>query len=249
MTHSPLEMPAANSAGLIPTLNRKGFMNETLNQVSQAFVDYAASCEFQLLDMGCAYGVATLPALAAGANVTACDMDAGHVAILQSRVPQDQRWQLTPCVGEMPDIEFIRETFGAVHCSRLVHFLKPDDTRLAFEQMAKWLRPGGKLFLISDTPYAGYWSATVPDYLARKAAGEEWPGFIDDTRPLLRPDSRKAQSDGPFHLNPLDPDLLIREVERVGLTVEDARFLPSVSKAKRERPLSKNQAGVIAIKE
>jgi len=248
MSDSPLEMPDANSAGLIPTLNRKGFMNETLNQVSEAFVDYASTCAFQLLDMGCAYGVATLPALAAGANVTACDMDVRHVEILQSRVPQAQRAQLTPCVGEMPQIEFIRETFGAVHCARLVHFLTPEDVRLAFEQMAKWLRPGGKLFLVSDTPYAGYWSATVPDYLERKAAGEEWPGFIADTRPLLRPDSRKAQSDGPFHLNPMDPDILVREAERAGLIVEEARFLPSVSKAERERPLSKNQAGVIAVK-
>lgn len=248
MTDSPLEMPEANSAGLIPTLNRKGFMNETLNQVSEAFVSFAASCDTQLLDMGCAYGVATLPALAAGANVTACDMDAGHVEILQSLVPQDQRAQFTPCVGEMSKIDFIRETFGAVHCSRLVHFLTPDDTRLAFEQMAKWLRPGGKLFLVSDTPYAGYWSATVPEYLERKDAGADWPGFIADTRPLLRPDSRKAKSDGPFHLNPLDPDILVREVERAGLTVEEARFLPSVSKAERERPLSKNQAGVIAVK-
>lgn len=248
MSDTPLEMPDANSAGLIPTLNRKGFMNETLNQVSEAFVDFAGSCDAQLLDMGCAYGVATLPTLAAGATVTACDMDPGHVEILQSRVPQDQQWRLTPCVGEMPDIDFIRETFGAVHCSRLVHFLMPDDLRSAFEQMAKWLKPGGKLFLVSDTPYAGYWSATVPGYLERKDAGEEWPGFIADTRPLLRPDSRKAQSDGPFHLNPMDPDILVREAERVGLAVEEARFLPSVSKAERERPLSKNQAGVIAVK-
>ena len=248
MSETPLHMPVANSVGLIPTLNRKGFMNETLNQVSQAFVDFAGSCESQILDMGCAYGVATLPALAAGACVTACDMDVGHVEILQSRVPADQQWRLTPCVGEMPNIEFIRETFGAIHCSRLVHFLKPDEVRLGFEQMAKWLRPGGKLFLVSDTPYAGYWSATVPDYLARKAAGEDWPGFIADTRPLLRPDSAKAQSGGPFHLNPMDPDILAREAERVGLKVEEVRFLPSVSKAERDRPLSQNQAGLIAVK-
>ena len=248
MAHTPLQMPGANSAGLIPTLNSKGFMNETLNQVSEAFVAYAATCGHQVLDMGCAYGVATLPALAAGAAVTACDMEAGHIDILQSRVPADQRPRLTPCVGELPQIDFLRETFGAVHCSRTVHFLKPDEVRLSFEKMVKWLKPGGRLFLVSDTPYAGYWSATVPDYLERKDSGDDWPGFIADTRPLLRPDSRKAQSDGPFHLNPMDPDILVREAERVGLTVTEARYLPSVSKAERDRSLSQNQAGLIAVK-
>lgn len=64
MTKADPLLPKSSVAGLVPTMNNTGWMTEGLDDFSQAFVDYAAASREESLDMGCAYGVATLPALA-----------------------------------------------------------------------------------------------------------------------------------------------------------------------------------------
>lgn len=76
------QRPRSFLPGLVPTLNHRGFMPETLDRFSVAFVHDAGSSSAPVLDIGCAYGVASRAALDQGATVHACDMDAGHVAIL-----------------------------------------------------------------------------------------------------------------------------------------------------------------------
>ena len=46
-------LPASPVKGLIPTLNNTGWMTESLDEVSQSFVAYAASVHTEVLDIGC----------------------------------------------------------------------------------------------------------------------------------------------------------------------------------------------------
>ena len=55
-------LPKSSVPGLIPTLNNTGWMTETLDDYSLAFTEYAGTQQAECLDIGCAYGVATLPA-------------------------------------------------------------------------------------------------------------------------------------------------------------------------------------------
>jgi SAM-dependent methyltransferase len=236
-----LEKPRPWMEGMIPTLNSRGFMSETMDRFSMAFVDYAAICGQEVLDMGCAYGVATREVLERGGAVLACDMDAGHVEILCREMPAELRDRLRTAVGELPGANFPPASFGAILCSRVIHFLTGDETRESLRKMRRWLQPGGRLFLVADTPYTGFWSATAPDYERRKAAGEEWPGFIADIAPLL---DRDAPPPGMLpYLNPLDPDLLRRECERAGFEVEEAAFT-----GRGGDPDGRQHAGVIAVR-
>jgi SAM-dependent methyltransferase len=91
---TPKEMPEPFMEGLIPTMNHRGFMSETTDSYSRKFANYAGSIDAESLDIGCAYGVATLAALDNGARVVACDMDAGHIEVLEGRVPPHRRSQL-----------------------------------------------------------------------------------------------------------------------------------------------------------
>ena len=115
-------MPEPYLPTIIPTLNGRGFMFDTLDPYSRSFVEFAAKQRDPALDIGCAYGVATLPALEAGARIVACDMEPGHLEVLTSRVPEERRHCLTTQVGTLPEVDFNAENFSAVLSSRLFHF-------------------------------------------------------------------------------------------------------------------------------
>ena len=238
----PKEMPEPFMEGLIPTMNHRGFMSETTDSYSRKFANYAGSIDAEALDIGCAYGVATLAALENGARVVACDMDAGHIEVLEGRVPPHRRSQLRTSVGALPDVSFPAQAFGAILCSRVLHFMLGDEIRRSVQVMADWLRPGGKLFLVADTPYTGFWQSVAPEYERRKTAGEEWPGFIADVAPLLG--GKLAKGFLPY-LNPLDPDLLVRECQRAGLAIEKSGYTGHGA----DNDEGNQHAGAIAVKQ
>jgi len=235
-------MPKATDRGMIPTLNNKGFMTTSLDPVSAAFTVFAGQSEGMSLDLGCAYGVASLAALKQGANIVACDMDLGHVQVLLSKVEESQKNRIEGVVSQMPDIAFQPACFSAILCARALHFLDRDDVTATVTAMAEWLTPGGKVFLIADTPYTGFWARGAGNYEKRKSAGDPWPGFIPDVTVYL---PEQARSNANMRqLNPMDPDTLAQVCKKAGLTVEHAAF-----SGRPDQPESRTHAGVIAAKQ
>ncbi len=227
--------------GMIPTLNHRGFMSETLDRFSMAFVDYAALCDGEVLDLGCAYGVATRAVLERGGRVLASDMDPGHLEILEQETPAEHRPRLSTKAGLVPEVDFPAAAFAAILCSRVLHFLKTEEIPVALRKMLTWLRPGGRLFLVADTPYTGFWFSIAPEYERRKAAGEPWPAFIENVAPLL---NRADLPAGMLaYLNPLDPDILRREATSAGFVVEESAFT-----GRGGEPDGNQHAGLIALR-
>ena len=215
-------LPGTALPGAIPTLNGQGFMLEALDEYAEAFARTAAAGDGESLDIGCAYGVATLAALERGARVCACDMEPQHLSVLEGQVPAARRARLRTVVGVLPGVSFPAGSFDAILASRVIHFLGGDDVRLALAAMYDWLKPGGRLYLVVDTPYMPSWSSALPAYEAARLAGDPWPGFIADLeRAVSRPPGSKP---GPPFLNILDPDILARECRRAGLHVERTSF-------------------------
>ncbi len=231
-------------AGMISTLNRTGVMLEELVDLSKSFAEYAGACGEEVLDMGCAFGVATVAALERGAYVLAVDMEQRHLDILSERITEEARARISLRQGVLPDIDFEDGRFGAIHASRVIHFLSPRDIQKTIKKMYRWLKPGGKLFLITDTPYVGYWSSKFSDYETRKAAGDLWPGYIKDVRSVF---DAKAVKDAPPLINPLDPDILHRECLSAGFHIEKADFFDNPAMSGSVKP-GKAHAGVIAVK-
>ncbi len=216
-----LKSAAGGDGRMVPTLNRTGVMLEKLTPTSLAFARYAGQCRGEVLDMGCAYGVATIAALEAGASVLAADMEPQHLKILEDRIEPGARSRLRVQQGILPQVDFEKDRFAAIHAARVIHFLRPDEVRLAIRKMADWLQPGGCLFLVSDTPYVGYWKSKADEYEARKARGDLWPGYIDDVRKHF---GRHETDGAPSLINALDPDILRRECEAAGFLVEQSGF-------------------------
>ena len=98
--HMNLDMPTPEVSGFVRTLNNMGYMTSALDPYSLAFTTFAPAAPGPALDIGAAYGIATLAALAGGARVIANDIDARHLDILSSRAPQEFRSRLVlapPC--------------------------------------------------------------------------------------------------------------------------------------------------------
>ncbi|MFI8931749.1 amino acid adenylation domain-containing protein [Streptomyces sp. NPDC053474] len=216
---------ALDFGGMVATLNRTGVMVERLIPYSEEFAAYAGDSGGEALDLGCAYGVASIAALERGARVVALDMEHKHLDILGQRVNDEARERLSLRQGMLPDVDFEAGRFTAVHASRVMHFLAPDDFRLTLRKMYDWLAPGGKVFLSSDSPYFGYWASKAADYEARKAAGDPWPGYIDDVAAHFE---AAHVVGGPPLINAIDPDVFRRECEAAGFVVERAGFFGAV---------------------
>lgn len=233
-------LPASSVPGLIPTLNNTGWMTETLDDYSRAFTEYAGTVQAECLDIGCAYGVATLPALANGARVLASDLEPKHLEILAQRVPPADRPRFRSQPGKLPDVDFPACSFGAILCARALHFLLPRDIELTVRKMFDWLLPGGRVFLITDSPYVGPWWKGAPEYERRKREGCPWPGFVNNYAGLLPPGTDTTQH--PTFINPLDPDILRRVAGAAGFEVLEAAFL----RGGGQRATGREHAGLVA---
>lgn len=216
------ERPEPFMKGMIPTLNHRGFMLDRMDLYSQQFAEHVRAVDSEVLDIGCAYGVATRAALENGARVMACDMDNGHLEVLLQETPQELKDFLRTQAGTLPDVDFPEDSFGAVLCSRVFHFLLANQIRESLGKMHRWLIPGGRLFLVADSPYTGFWFSKAPEYESRKSEGDEWPGLIEDVRPLF--EEGKFPEGMLSFMNALDPDILSRECQRAGFVVEKAEF-------------------------
>ena len=142
----------------------------------------------------------------------------------------------------MPSVDFEPESFGAIVASRVLHFLSGPDIETTVQKMYGWLKPGGRIFLIADSPYTGPWASQSDDYERRKAEGEDWPAFYDNYADFLSPGTDASLH--PSFINPLDPDILGRVCEAAGFEVLEARFLSSATKWSTGR----DHAGIIASK-
>lgn len=247
MTDKPLKMPDVFVKSLIPTLNNMGFMLKELDPYSELFIDYIGNTKGHALDMGCAYGMATNAALQRGARITACDMEPGHLEILEDRCPDEYKDRLTCVVGVMPGIDFPEESFDAILCSRVIHFFKEDDVRTCLTKMHSWLKPGAKLFMVADTPYSGPWKELSHEYEERKRNGHPWPGLIEDCVAVF-PRPGYDASTLPEFLNFMDPDILTREFERIGFTVERASFADSDQDDPLNAGAGASHAGIVGKK-
>lgn len=204
----------------IPTRNQTGWTSNQLNEVSALFVTYCREVALPVLDVGAAYGIASLAALEAGATVIANDLDPAHLDEILKAAPVEHASRLVLIPGRFPRyLRFAADSLGAVHASNVLHFLTGPQMEQGFASIAHWLAPGGKLFIQASTPWQAPFQEFVPVFQARRKAGVEWPGWIEDTREYS---THRKLGQIPPSLHLLDDVTLRAKCEAAGLVVEDA---------------------------
>lgn len=161
------------------TENKHGF-TYNLSPFGKAFVEYAKETKFPLIDIGAAFGVATLPALEMGAELIAVDIEPTHLEKIRESVPARLAHKIKTIHARFPNIEFESNTIGGVYMSQVLPFLKGKEIEEGIKKIYNWLVPGGKLFVVSFTPYIDHVSSFIPIYEERKSKKQDWPGYIND---------------------------------------------------------------------
>ncbi len=245
MISETLRQPEPKDA-LIVTLNSMGYMLSQPEKYNQAFIDFSPHAPGPVLDIGAAYGLATLPALEKGAYVIANDLDERHLQILKSKALPKYLDHLEIKVGRMPnELDFEENSLGAILTSRALSFVLPDEFELSLKKIFRWLKPGGKFFFLGGSPHMGTFNKFLPLYQKRKAEGHPWPGFIEDI-PFYAPERAR---DLPYHVNLLDEATLSRSLIKAGFIIEDMGFVSAIDEHPSDMKADgREMIGAIALK-
>src|SRR5262249_40739649 len=177
MPADALKMPdPIEHDSLIPTLNQQGAIWLYVDAISQAYLDFAGRSQGTLLEIAAGYGHMVIRALEAGAGkVFANEIDARQLAILKGRVPARDADRVVCYLGEFPDhVAFPEASFDGVYTARLFHFFDGERIRVSLSKLHRWVKPAGKVFLVSDAIYRTIFKAWIPAYERRVAAGDAW---------------------------------------------------------------------------
>jgi chorismate-pyruvate lyase/SAM-dependent methyltransferase len=238
----------ANQAEVaVETKNKKGF-TYTLTSFGKAFINASAKASKPVMDIGAAYGVATLPALLTGAKVIAVDIEEKHLLSIANSVNTPLRNQLITLKERFPHFELLPDSLSAVYMSQVLPFLSGAEIEDGIRKIYDWLIPGGEAFIVSFTPYIEHVRAFIPTYEERKKNGVRWAGSIED---LSRYSSHPAiYQNLPNQIHHIDLEDLVWVFEKTGFIVKEARYF-----GEEEGPLpegirmdGRERVGLIAYK-
>lgn len=234
------------SGNWVSTLNNMGYMSLTIDPFTEKFIDY---CEknpgLKVFEGGAAYGVATHLALQKGAFVTANDSEEKHLELLYEHTPENLLHALTLAPGELPyDIDFLDNTYEVIYSSRMIHFLAGKEVEACMRKFFNWLKEGGKIFIVAESPYLGCYSPFIPAYEERKKQGDRWPGLLKDTSVF----KNICYNNIPHFLNFFDVEVMQRVSKEAGFKIEACEFINRHDFPPEIRYDGRESVGLIATK-
>ncbi len=188
--------PTSDATPPIPIANAFGWTSTIPNPMTCRWLEYLKTLEGPLtIDIGAGLGVGTIPALESGARVIANDIAEDHLnqiaAIAKQKGLGDELQLLNAPLPRLPPMKDI----DAIHASNVLHFLRGIQMTEAATWMADALRPGGKVFIQTLSPFAGHFRRFSAEYDQRKCGGILWPGeingaqdYVDQTVREMTPD-------------------------------------------------------------
>lgn len=234
------------------TRNRMGWISREPSPLSLQFVEFCGGREGALrdlpvLDVGAAIGVVSRAALRTGARVIANDIDEAALETLWGDVVECERERLEIRRGRFPgEIEFPSGSLAAVHASNVVHFLRGSELDRGFREVARWLSPGGRLFVQAATPYQAPFAAFLAEYERRRREGVEWPGWIEKISVYS---SHRQLSQMPRSIHLLDDAVLAGAVGKAGLRVDRSWLYTRPDLPGQLRLDGRETAALVAVRE
>ncbi|CAA0119968.1 Uncharacterised protein [BD1-7 clade bacterium] len=207
-----------------PTVDNRGLMFKKMIRNSQAFVDSTGKFDKPVLDLGCAYGVATIPTLEKGQAVIACDLEQRHLDQLIDAVPKTYHPLLMTVCASFPDgIELPDESISAALSSYVFHFLKGPELQIGLQKIYRWLQPGGKLYINVGTPFIKNFD-TLDAFHQRKEKGERWPGELYEEDIPEHFQAKFSEESRCQFMHLFTVETMTRELEGAGFEVESSFY-------------------------
>lgn len=214
-----------------------GFTTSPCDLISQRFIEHAAisaASGGKVLEIGAAFGAATLEALSKGATVFCNDISPENLAVVQTRylemksqiadsLPEEHN-KLVLVPGELPDeLHGLPENFfDAILICRVLHFLTGNKIDESLALMAKLLTKNGKIYIVCETPFLKNWQRFIPEFKSRVEKNTEWPGEISN--PADYESSGRAIV-LPRFVHWITKEVLQRSLLRAGFAVEHVEYI------------------------
>lgn len=269
-----IQIPKPDTDGRIPTLNNKGSAVIASDQASYKFLgsnDYLASAflEFikgkEALEIGGCYGDLMQIALQQSntTKYTLNDLDERHLFIAAKSLSEkitngtlshNCLDQVKFVQADISDVSQIKNLgfYDAIYAGNVFLFLTPEQLELAVQHLFLLLKPNGRVYIGTPSPYAKFIEKFAPEYMRRIKAKEKNPGFIKKFRDYVEiKDSMPSRIidmlDGSILL--LDPTTLKEVFKRNGFKILECQYMPLPSKSKLWRNNNNGYVVLIAKKE
>ncbi|XP_055346211.1 uncharacterized protein LOC129593776 [Paramacrobiotus metropolitanus] len=234
---------------LRPTLNRQGYCLTHLDPYCKEFIDLMRreAPVLPVADFGCGYGFMTLRLLETGCDVIANDLHEPHLVELHhekaTRFPEALR--IIP--GDCTQLTFASNSLGGILASRWIHWLTSAEAiRDILKKFYDWLTPDGVACITCGLCAPAATPAAYLEYLRKKEAAEEWPGWLSMSGGDIKEWITKL-ANAPDMYYGFDEDVLVREVELVGFSVEKCGLFGTAGVTPGSQ-LENSHVGVVARK-
>lgn len=230
------------------TLNQKGYMHPP-TWMADRFIEFASSAKGPVVDMGAGFGHISRLALNAGAKVIACDASVEHLTHIRDELAPAYHTQLSTHAGWFPnDFDFPANSISGILFSFVFPFLSPDELMKGLKKSFGWLEQGGKIFVVTYTPFITPLVSFMPEYAKRIEQGSRWPGYIENMHDYVQlPEVQKMI---PQKVHHIDLPEMKRAINEVGFQIEYGDYL-----ATKDDPVfdalaldGRERIGIIAIK-
>ncbi len=250
-----LKTPKPDPDGRVQTLNKKGAMSPALDQMSQAFVEFAAQPGKKVLEIGVGYGLACTKALTLGAqDYTANDLDERHLKILALSL-ENLNPQLLAHVhllaAEFPQhFQQDKDKYDGMLIARVFHFMNPYELKRALDTAFKMLKPGGKLFAVMMSPYVKGFETFIPEFEKRVTQGHPNPGYLENLLDYADYDliPKASMDNTPQKFFFFDTRTARKALEDSGFIIEKVTEMPLAYPSQIWQLDGRENIGLIAVK-
>lgn len=215
--NTSIQIPVSLKKGEAATLNQKGFMKFHLDDFSKEFIQFSIKQKDWVMDVGSAYGVTVLPILEGGGKIIANDIDYRHLLIIKRKASKETWDNLYLNYGKFPeDNKIAHDSLGAILMCRVAHFFNEKEMEETIKKCFKILKPGGKLFFVTMSPYHHKLNGFIEIYNKRWKSGITWPGIITDMHKYV-PDLAPQV---PKFVHVMEQRVMKKHLEAIGFKIE-----------------------------
>jgi len=241
-----LTMPPILKHGQVPVLNPGGgYAIIFLDPISRAFVDYCKTCQYPVLDVGAGYGTITLAVLKeTSCSIIANDIGVENLLVLRKGAEKSTLSRLFLNSNRFPNaLDFPKNSLGGIAICQVLHFLTGNEIDLGLKKIYDWLMPGGKLFIVTCSPFVKSLIAFMPTYEERVKNKERWPGQIEDYASLC-----PEMPNLPLFFHVMDHKVMQEALKRAGFEIEKLTFVDRRATIPSIGLDGKESIGIVAVK-
>lgn len=205
----------------LKTNNHMGFAHITPLKATQELYKLAREQKGIYGDIGAAYGVDTLQLLEEGARVVAIDLDQSHLDILKDQLNEEQLSRLDIRCQRFPEeVHLEKDSYDGLLLSRILIFLTPENLDTALTHVYQALKPGGRVFIITVSPFSEKWDGVASAFKEHKKILPKEPFYVTNLWDLVP----FTQAFLPPAIQLFDQKSLMNVLEKVGFSIIECNY-------------------------